>query len=65
MAQGSQKIVASISTKKYRCRQKYKDCDADGVVPAFAQVLKKRWDKAALLEVIELGRRGTWSIQGC
>ena len=49
-----EKIVDIISTKIYRCQQKYKDCDADGVVPAIAQVLKKRWDKAASLEVIEL-----------
>jgi hypothetical protein len=52
--QAVEKIVDIISTKIYRCRQKYKDCHAHGIVPIVAQVMKKRWDIAASLEVIEL-----------
>ena len=50
----AEKIVDIMSTKISHCRQKYKQCHRNEIVPSVAQLVKKQWSNAASLEVVEL-----------
>jgi hypothetical protein len=48
------KLVDIMSTRICTCRAKYAERDGSEVVPRVAQMLKKRWDAAASMIVLEL-----------
>jgi hypothetical protein len=49
-------IVDIMSTRIFQCRTKHVDREPSEVVPRVAQVLKRQWDGAASMSVIELER---------
>ena len=49
-------IVDVMSTRIFTCRNKHIDREPGEVVPRVAQILKKRWDAAASITVVELER---------